>query len=141
MKRAFEVRLRGEEGGGVYVAETPGKARYEALLDYRDVLPDLSLTDLLVRRAPAYDRSRGEWNGFSAEYVAKYLAQEEAVQAWNAAHPTGTPVIVRLDGGGEMHTRTRSAASILCYGAVVWCEGIAGCYALSHVTPDTAGEG
>jgi hypothetical protein len=42
---------------------------------------------------------------------------------------------VRLDSGEVRETRTRSTAMLLSgHTAVIWLEGIAGCYALECVT-------
>jgi hypothetical protein len=62
------------------------------------------------------------------------LAQR--VARWNALYPADTPVIVKLDNGREIHTKTRSHAQVLSgHSAVVWLAGISGCYDLSRVTP------
>jgi hypothetical protein len=56
--------------------------------------------------------------------------------AWNAKHPVGTKVTVRLDSGETRETATRSAAEVLSsHSAVIWLEGITGCYLLDRVTP------
>ena len=58
---------------------------------------------------------------------------------WNAAHRVGTPVNVKMDNGATVQTTTRSEASILSgHTAVIWLEGISGCYLLSRVTPREA---
>jgi hypothetical protein len=49
-------------------------------------------------------------------------------------HPIGTHVTVRKDNGELVHARTRSMASVVGGTAVIWVEGIAGCYALERVT-------
>lgn len=57
--------------------------------------------------------------------------------AWNAKHPIGTPVTVRLDNGDRCITTTRSAAEVLSgHSAVIWINGISGCYLLDRVTVD-----
>lgn len=71
-------------------------------------------------------------------------ALKRQVDDWNNAHPLiGVPVIVKLDDGTEMATRTRSQAEILSgHSAVIWLEGISGCYLLNRVRhnpkPDAA---
>lgn len=61
--------------------------------------------------------------------------QQRMVNDWNAAHPIGTSVEVRLDSGEVRVTKTRSAAEMLGgHTAVVWLDGIAGGYLLSRVT-------
>lgn len=53
---------------------------------------------------------------------------------WNAAHPVGTPVVLRTDTRGDIPTKTRSAAEVLSgHSAVVWLDGVSGCYALDRV--------
>lgn len=56
--------------------------------------------------------------------------------AWNAKHPVGTKVKVRLDSGEIRETVTTSPAGVLSgHSAVIWLEGIRGCYRLDRVTP------
>lgn len=55
---------------------------------------------------------------------------------WNAKYPVGTAVVLKADGGQNVATKTRSEASILSgHSAVIWLEGISGCYLLDRVTP------
>lgn len=54
------------------------------------------------------------------------------VAAWT--HPVGTVVDVTRDDGTVQRTRTRSAAAVMCGSAVIWLEGISGCYRLSRVS-------
>jgi hypothetical protein len=61
-------------------------------------------------------------------------AAQRAVDAW--IHPIGTPVRVRKDDGSFVETRTRSMAEMLGgHSAVIWLEGISGCYLLDRVKP------
>jgi len=61
-------------------------------------------------------------------------AQQKDVDRWNAAHPIGTAVRVTLDNGAVSHTRTRSRAELLSgHSAVIWLEGVVGCYTLNRV--------
>lgn len=63
--------------------------------------------------------------------IAKLQAQ---CDAWNAANPVGTRVVLRKDLGTEVNTRTRSVAEVLSgHSAVVWLEGVTGCYSLDRV--------
>jgi hypothetical protein len=56
--------------------------------------------------------------------------------AWNLQNPPGTVVRLIRDSGEVMMTRTRSKAEVLSgHSAVVWLEGVVGCYHLTHVTP------
>jgi hypothetical protein len=59
--------------------------------------------------------------------------------AWNQAHPIGSPVFVQLDNHvGLFETTTRSDAQILSgHSAVIWLDGVSGCYLLDRVTPRT----
>lgn len=56
--------------------------------------------------------------------------------AFNAKHPVGSDVVVRLDGVDEPFiTRTRSEAQILSgHSAVIWLENVSGCYLLDRVS-------
>lgn len=56
------------------------------------------------------------------------------IVAWNTNHDIGTNVIVKRDNGSEMETRTRSRAAVLSgHSAVIWLDGISGCYLLERV--------
>jgi hypothetical protein len=66
----------------------------------------------------------------SAAALARQCAE------WNERHRVGTPVTLRKDDGTLVDTVTKSAAEILSgHTAVIWLEGIAGCYALERVSP------
>jgi hypothetical protein len=59
-------------------------------------------------------------------------------EAFNAKYPVGHPVTVRRDNGEGLSTVTRSKAEVLSgHSAVIWLEGISGCYLLDRVTPIT----
>lgn len=61
---------------------------------------------------------------------------QDEVDRFNAVHPIGQSVSVKLDNGERRVTTTRSEASILSgHSAVIWLDGISGCYALDRVTP------
>ena len=69
------------------------------------------------------------WSGFLASL-------ELECQRWNESHPIGTRVVVKKDNGVEFLTRTRSEASVLSgHTAVIFVEGISGCYLLARVSP------
>lgn len=72
--------------------------------------------------------------------AAELLKRLQAVcDAWNAAHPVGTAVILHRDSG-PFETRTRSAAEVLSgHSAVVWLERVSGCYDLDRVTVQRQG--
>lgn len=71
--------------------------------------------------------------------TAKLQAQCEA---FNAKYPVGHPVTVRRDNGEGLATVTRSKAEVLSgHSAVIWLEGISGCYLLDRVTPVTEAAG
>jgi hypothetical protein len=62
-----------------------------------------------------------------------------AVREWNACYPEGTSVVVTFDDGSTKETRTRSAAQVLGGNqAVIWLDGVRGCYALERVQPAPA---
>lgn len=56
--------------------------------------------------------------------------------AFNAAHPVGTDVLVKLDFVDEpFRTKTRSPAQILSgHSSVIWLENVSGCYLLDRVS-------
>ena len=68
------------------------------------------------------------------------------VDAWNLAHPIGTPVVAYPGGRPEdfpndprIVTSTRSKATVLGgHTAVVWVHGHSACIALSHIDVRTA---
>ncbi|WP_051182948.1 hypothetical protein [Desulfocurvibacter africanus] len=63
------------------------------------------------------------------------LRLQAECDAWNERHPVGTAVTALRDNGGTVQTRTRSEAQLLSgHTAVIWLEGISGCYALERVT-------
>lgn len=63
---------------------------------------------------------------------------QRQVDQWNARYPEGTEVTVRKDDGEFISTKTCSLASVLGgHTAVVWLDGISGCYLLDRVTPRT----
>jgi hypothetical protein len=62
------------------------------------------------------------------------MSKEQQVEAFNIEHPVGSPVTVRLDGGGVLDTTVRYPAQLLGgHTPVVWLKGVSGCYALTHV--------
>ena len=62
-----------------------------------------------------------------------------ACDKFNAAHPVGTAVSVQLDGGEVRETVTTSEAQVMGgHTAVIWLDGISGCYDLERVTPAAA---
>lgn len=59
--------------------------------------------------------------------------QKRLVERWKDT-PVGTEVLVRKDDGTEVATRTRSGPELLGgHTAVIWLEGIGGCYSLGRV--------
>ena len=62
------------------------------------------------------------------------MLKEQQVEAFNLEHPVGSPVTVRMDGGGILDTAVKHPAQVLGgHTPVVWLDGISGCYALSRV--------
>ncbi|MEK7342472.1 MAG: hypothetical protein AABZ73_01470 [Pseudomonadota bacterium] len=61
---------------------------------------------------------------------------QRQVDAFNARYSVGQPVILQRDTGEPLRTVTRSEAQILSgHSAVIWVEGVSGCYLLDRVTP------
>lgn len=62
------------------------------------------------------------------------MSNEQQVEAFNIEHPVGSPVTVRMDGGGILDATVKAPAQVLGgHTPVVWLNGISGCYALSRV--------
>lgn len=72
-----------------------------------------------------------------AERQAKATGQlQAACDKFNAAHQIGAAVSVELDSGEVRKTVTTSEAQVLSgHTAVIWLDGISGCYDLERVTP------
>lgn len=67
----------------------------------------------------------------AAAKLAKLQAQ---CDAWNAVNPVGCSVILTKDNGEDFPTTTRSLAEVLSgHSAVIWVNGIRGCYLLDRV--------
>lgn len=59
--------------------------------------------------------------------------QKDLVKLWQE-RPVGTEVLVMKDDGVEVRSRITAPAQLLGgHTAVIWLEGISGCYALSRV--------
>lgn len=59
---------------------------------------------------------------------------QQQCDAWNAAHPVGCDVVLAHDNGTALPTKTRSEAQILSgHSAVIWLDGVSGCYLLDRV--------
>ncbi|WP_426070225.1 hypothetical protein [Janthinobacterium sp. DSP2-3-3] len=71
-----------------------------------------------------------------AERQAQATAKlQAACDKFNAAHQVGAAVSVELDGGEIRETITVSEAQVLSgHTAVIWLDGIRGCYDLDRVT-------
>ncbi|MFZ6655883.1 hypothetical protein [Undibacterium sp. TJN19] len=74
-------------------------------------------------------------NRHSTASLAKATAKLQAVcNNFNNANPVGTEVSVLLDGGEVRQTVTTSEAQVLSgHSAVIWLQGIVGCYLLERV--------
>lgn len=56
------------------------------------------------------------------------------VDDWNARFPVGTEVKMIKDSGDIVRTKTRSNAAVMGgHSAVIWLDGVAGCYLLKRV--------
>jgi len=65
-------------------------------------------------------------------------ALQRECDQFNERFPVGQRVTVHLDCGDSVSTQTRSKAEVLSgHSAVIWLDGIAGCYLLDRVTPIT----
>jgi hypothetical protein len=104
-----------------YFAPTAGKARYLALLDIRDVLPDCSFSDLRVKSLGIIETPRER-------------AERQAAE-WNAAHGPGTPIRVYglfEDEKTAFDTIAKEpGAYVLANHVVIKVPG--DCYLVSHV--------
>ncbi|MHC4397689.1 MAG: hypothetical protein ACYS1A_18760 [Planctomycetota bacterium] len=59
---------------------------------------------------------------------------QSKVDAFNKRNPVGSPVTVIKDFGERVETKVSAPADILSgHTAVVWLEGIRGCYMLDRV--------
>jgi hypothetical protein len=66
--------------------------------------------------------------------MSKKLSPAGAVFAWNSIYPIGTIVNVTKDNGEVVRTKTRSKAELFNgRSAVIWLDGITGCYLLNRV--------
>lgn len=72
----------------------------------------------------------------------KGVAKQQAlVDAWKDV-PEGTRVVVRKDNGKEYSTTITAGAHLLGgHTAVIWLDGISGCYALERVRKATEADG
>lgn len=62
--------------------------------------------------------------------------EQRAVENFNKVNAVGCKVKVRRDDGSVLETVTRSEAQLMDSNvAVIWIEGIAGCYSLHRVRP------
>lgn len=71
-----------------------------------------------------------------AERQAQATAKLQAkCDKFNAAHQVGASVSVKLDSGEVRETVTNSEAQVMGgHTAVIWLDGISGCYDLDRVT-------
>lgn len=59
---------------------------------------------------------------------------ESKIKIFNEKHPVGSVVTVVKDFGERVETKVRHSAQILSgHTAVVWLDGISGCYCLDRV--------
>ena len=75
-----------------------------------------------------------------AEHQAQATAKiHAACDKFNAAHQVGAAVSVELDSGEVRETVTTSEAQVLSgHSAVIWLDGISGCFDLDRVTASKA---
>lgn len=66
--------------------------------------------------------------------MARQKSPQKIIDDWNAKYPAGTIVDLIRDNGKTKRTITRSKAHLLSgHTAVIWLEGVTGCYALERV--------
>lgn len=64
------------------------------------------------------------------------IALQQRCDRFNADYEVGQWVTVRKDNGEGFITRTRSKAEVLSgHSAVIWVDGLAGCYLLDRIVP------
>lgn len=64
---------------------------------------------------------------------------QAACDKFNAAHQVGAAVSVKLDGGEVRETVTTSEAQVMGgHSAIIWLDGVRGCYDLERVTASKA---
>lgn len=62
-------------------------------------------------------------------------SEQKKVDLWNAKYQIGQEVDLLKDSGEVVRTKTRSAAEVLSgHTAVIWLDGVTGCYILDRVT-------
>lgn len=67
-------------------------------------------------------------------------ALQRLCDRFNARYAVGQVVAMRKDSGDAIITKTRSEAQVLSgHSAVIWLDGVTGCYLLDRVTPITGG--
>jgi hypothetical protein len=95
------------------------------------------MSDYYADGRPHWDDQFRETEGEKRDRWRDTTAKRrQQVEAWNAAHKIGDPVYVTLDSGQIKETVTTSEAQMLSgHTAVIWLEGISGCYILSRVRP------
>lgn len=68
-------------------------------------------------------------------------ALQRQCNQFNDRYPIGQAVTLRKDSGEGISTKTRSEAEVLSgHSAVIWLEGVSGCYLLDRVTPMVGAE-
>jgi hypothetical protein len=66
--------------------------------------------------------------------ASKLVKLQAQCDAWNAAHPVGTTVVLTRDDDVKIRTETVSEAQVLSgHSAVIWMRGVRGCYLLDRV--------
>jgi hypothetical protein len=71
----------------------------------------------------------------SANFGQNRIRLQQLCDDFNAAHPVGEAVWIRLDNGRQFLTETRARAEVLeGHSAVIWLKGLRGCYLLERVS-------
>lgn len=68
--------------------------------------------------------------------MAAVLTPHAEAASWNLKNPPGTVVYVTRDDGSVFLTTTRSSAEVMGgHTAVVWLNGVSGCFLLDRCSP------
>lgn len=68
--------------------------------------------------------------------AARRISPEKAAEAFNRRFPVGSDVMLKKDFEDiSVRTKTHSEAFVMCgHSAVVFLEGVSGCYLITHVS-------
>jgi hypothetical protein len=124
MNRAYEVSAPGFQPRTIFAA-TAGNAKYQFLLDNREIDEELTFANLKSRAL-----------GMIAKPLSPAETAQQEADDFNAAHPIGT--LLRYwswtkEGPPTGVAPIKSKATVMCEHAVIWLEGVRSCHSISHV--------